>query len=133
MTPTSRRRALLGRWGLLVAYSALIFVLSSRSDLPEIERLEFPGADKIQHGVAYAVWGFLGSSAVSATWPGLSRPAVLCTAWLLGALYGASDELHQRFVPGREADPLDLAVDAAGSLLGAALHAAWRWRRERRR
>jgi VanZ family protein len=43
-----------------------------------------------------------------------------------------TDELHQSFVPGRSADPLDVLADCAGALLGIALwHGAGRWRRWR--
>jgi VanZ family protein len=37
---------------------------------------------------------------------------------LLGSLYGASDEVHQSFVPGRAADPLDWVADSAGAVAG---------------
>ena len=42
----------------------------------------------------------------------------------LGVLYAASDELHQSFVRGRHASPVDVAIDAVG--LGLGLFA---WRR----
>jgi VanZ family protein len=46
-------------------------------------------------------------------------------AWLLalalGSLYGVSDEIHQSFVRGRQADPLDWVADTLGVLAGIAL------------
>ena len=39
-------------------------------------------------------------------------------AWLLAALYGLSDEIHQAFVPNRSASWHDVALDAAGALIG---------------
>ncbi|MDH3980911.1 MAG: VanZ family protein, partial [Gammaproteobacteria bacterium] len=39
----------------------------------------------------------------------------------LTALYGVLDEFHQSFVPGRNADVLDVLADASGALLGAGL------------
>ncbi len=39
-------------------------------------------------------------------------------AWLIGALYAGSDELHQIFVPGRGPRVSDVVIDGAGLLLG---------------
>ena len=34
---------------------------------------------------------------------------------LLAAMYGVSDEFHQKFVPGRTPDVFDAAADTAGA------------------
>jgi len=39
-------------------------------------------------------------------------------AWGLATLYAMSDELHQRFVPGRTGQWEDVAIDSAGAALG---------------
>ncbi len=43
-------------------------------------------------------------------------------AWLftliIGSVYGAIDELHQKFIPGRSCDILDWLADVIGILLG---------------
>jgi len=44
---------------------------------------------------------------------------------LIAAAYGATDELHQYFVPGRQADVADLLADAIGAI--AAAGAIWAW------
>ena len=51
---------------------------------------------------------------------GLRRPAALAAlVALLGTVaWGALDEFHQSFVPGRSAAASDLAADAAGAALG---------------
>ena len=56
----------------------------------------------------------------------LSTCAVFAAAWclalprtaLLIVLFGASDEWHQSFVPGRQADVFDVLRDATGAGLG---------------
>jgi hypothetical protein len=55
------------------------------------------------------------------TWPGLGRRWGIALAFLAGHLYGASDEVHQMFVPEREADFLDMATDGLGAWVGASL------------
>ena len=44
-------------------------------------------------------------------------------AIILATAYGASDEFHQSFVPGRYADPRDILADFTGAVLGVA--AGW--------
>jgi VanZ family protein len=54
------------------------------------------------------------------------RPRAWLIALALTAVYALSDELHQSFVPGRVADPLDLLCDGFGALLALSLWAWWR-------
>ena len=49
----------------------------------------------------------------------LLQPALL--AWTFAALYAATDELHQLFVPARAGLVTDVLVDSAGALLGVLL------------
>ena len=39
----------------------------------------------------------------------------------LAFLYGLTDEIHQAFVPGREASALDVMADGAGAMIGSRL------------
>jgi hypothetical protein len=78
----------------------------------------------LEHFVGYAAYGFLWSMAFAARTRTFKTKgsAILYTVVLpavLGALVGASCELIQIYVPTRVADPLDFAIDAAGSLCGA--------------
>ena len=98
----------------VLSVMGLIFFLSS---LPssEVPGLLFPGSDKLLHGTAYAV---LATAALFAVPDGLRQRSPGWTAllvFLFSCLYGISDELHQSFVPGRDASLLDLAADAAGA------------------
>jgi VanZ family protein len=109
-------------WLPVVLYCLFIFIQSS---LPSpVSTRGVPLGDKLLHLAGYALLGALFFRAFRA-----SRPdGTLRTLWLLSALatafYGASDELHQAFVPSRSGDLLDVAADAAGAVLGAGA-AAW--------
>ena len=99
-------------WLPVVAWAALIFALSS------LETLDtgLGGVDyalrKLGHMLEYAVFGALLVRAIGRPLP----------AFLAGAAYAASDEIHQHFVPGRHGTPTDVAIDAAGVALGIALY-----------
>jgi VanZ family protein len=43
---------------------------------------------------------------------------------VLSSLYGVSDEIHQYFVPFREADLLDVLADTLGGILGVYIYQA---------
>jgi VanZ family protein len=91
--------------------AGLIFFLSSRPHLPS-PPVAFEGLDKILHA---GIYGLLALALLFADrWPSGSR------AWRWAAVvlaYGLSDELHQSFVPDRQADPLDLLADGGGAML----------------
>ena len=117
------------RWAPAALWAALIFTLSSISSLPA------PPAgftDKHAHFGTYGVfaallvWGLTNRSLARTTWV----TAALAVA--LAALYGASDEWHQSFVPGREVSALDLAADTAGAAMAAVALRAWAIIRARR-
>ncbi len=111
-------RRWLAAWAPAIVYAALIFALSSLSQPPPFVPPELLSLDKLVHLAEYAVLGALLARALRAG----GRPAarVFAGALLLGSLYGASDELHQAFVPKRTAEVRDWAADSAGAALGAA-------------
>jgi VanZ family protein len=82
------------------------------------------GADKGLHTLLYSGLGMLFARAVAGGWRGVSLKYVLFTA-CFGALYGASDELHQYFNPPRNVEILDVIADTIGSGAGAAALYAW--------
>jgi len=108
-------------WVPVVLYAGLVFWLSSQSSplpfLPE----GIWSYDKLLHASEYAVLGLLLARALRAG--GLSPARAFLGALLLGSLFGASDELHQSFVPSRSCDPRDWAADTAGAAAGAVLGA----------
>ena len=90
-----------------LALMGLIFYLSAQPsvgpDLPGWTRIV---AHFTQYALLAALW-------VWALAPSLGRRALL-TAGAISLLYAISDEYHQSFVEGRDADVLDVAADAAG-------------------
>jgi len=97
--------------------AAALWALSSQSSLP---RPPGPLAwDKLQHLIAYGALGFAaGLWMAPAFWRRRPRLALLAAA-LAGSAYGAIDEIHQHFVPGRHSSFFDWLANALGSLLGA--------------
>ncbi len=104
------------RWGPVAVYAAVLFHFSGSASLPGV----LAGVwDKALHAGAYAGLALL---VIRALHGGLGRfrPA-LAAAGALGAVaYGAFEELHQAFVPGRFASGGDLLADAVGAGLAVA-------------
>lgn len=117
-------------WGPVCAYATLIFSMSSLSHPEEsLPGFVFNLSDKVVHGIEYAVLGMLcyralrGGSVVS--W----RQHAIPMAILLASLYGASDEIHQSFVPFRDSSWLDWVADTIGAAVGVlAIHRAVNFR-----
>ncbi len=124
----------LGRTGvfaaLALAWAGAIFWASSRPNPFPFLPSGLLSADKLLHAGAYAVLAALVLGAVAS---GRRRAlgAILLAAGLATA-YGATDEWHQARVPSRQADPNDLAADAAGALAGATVAAVILRRRRAR-
>lgn len=115
-----RRVALSG--GLALLYAAAIFWESSQADpFPFVSR-SILSHDKIAHLLLYAGLAFLVRLALRGT--RLGPLAALAGAVAIASAYGATDELHQRFVPGRTCDVWDWAADTLGALVGAGAAAA---------
>jgi VanZ family protein len=100
-----------------LAYALLIFALSHQSNpLPFLPKEIFLH-DKLLHAAEYAVLGGLLVPALRMA--GLRPTAALFAAVILASFFGASDEFHQSFVPGRDADVADWMADTLGATLGA--------------
>ena len=111
-------------WAPVVVQMALIFGASSLSDPAPL--MPSGVTDKMGHFIGYAILSvlllraFAGGHLRGVTW----RTAALAVA--AATLYGVSDEFHQRFVPGRTPDVLDVLADATGASVGALLAGAFR-------
>ena len=107
----------------VLLYMGLIFYESSGPiESPALEAIP----DTVLHAAGYTVlyllafWAVHEGLAVAARRGGYWLPAMITV------LYGASDEFHQSYVPGRVASLHDLAADAAGAVLGILLVAVLR-------
>lgn len=114
----SDRKRMLVAWGPAIFCMAAIFFLSSQSKLPEPPLVG--GFDKAQHFIAYFVLGTLALRG-ALMFPLKLRIGPYIQALILASLYGASDEFHQHFVPGRTMDVRDWLADTAGALIALAL------------
>jgi VanZ family protein len=115
------------RWGPALAVMLIIFLFSSqpKGTLPDFGGVDF-WVKKFAHTLVYMglsvamLWGLRGSEAVT--------PKHALFALVLTVLYAMSDELHQRFVAGRDGQWFDVGVDTLGAMIGLALR-LWLWPR----
>jgi VanZ family protein len=107
---------LVAAWLPPVAWAALIFALSSIPDLSTGLGTWDTVLRKLAHMVEYAVLGLLVARALGRDLP----------AFLGAVAYAVTDEVHQHFVPGRHASPVDVAIDSVGIAVGVLV-----WRRVR--
>ena len=98
-------------WGPVVVWAAVIFGLSSIPSLNSGLGTWDEVLRKCAHVTEYAILGFLLFRAIGRELPAL----------LVGIAYAATDELHQHFVPGRHASPVDVLIDTVGLVIGTIL------------
>jgi VanZ family protein len=102
------RSRVLTIWMPVLAWAAVIFVFSSIPSLSSGLGVWDTVLRKGAHITEYAVLGALLYRALEREAPALAA----------GIAYAATDELHQHFVRGRHASPVDVAIDAVGIALG---------------
>jgi VanZ family protein len=95
-------------WLPVVTWAAVIFALSSVASLSTGLGTWDTVLRKGAHVTEYAILGALLYRAFKREAPALAA----------GIAYAATDELHQHFVRGRHATPVDVAIDALGVTLG---------------
>lgn len=99
--------------------AVLVILASSRSVVagPEISNI-----DKVAH---FSVYGLI-ATLVCRIRPGWrSAFAAVCIV----SAFGATDEWHQAYVPGRSPDWRDWIADTSGAALAVTLYTGWAWYR----
>ncbi|MDQ6954603.1 MAG: VanZ family protein [Mariprofundaceae bacterium] len=109
----------------LTAYCLLIFMLSAQSTLPT--PLKFPHQDKLIHATAYAIMAWLAWHAFSHHIK--SHLSLAAISIVFVSMYGITDEFHQSFVAGRNADILDWLADTIGGVCMVLTIYYWQLRR----
>ena len=118
--PVAHRPSPVALWVPVAAYMAFIFALSSISRPPATPQ----GFDKLLHSALYAGLGALFARARAGGWR-VSSLRYVAASVVFGAVYGASDELHQYFNPPRNVEALDVVADAIGAGAGSGALYAW--------
>ena len=95
-------------WLPVFAWAAVIFAFSSIPHLSSGLGVWDTVLRKGAHLTEYAILGAL-------LYRALGREAL---ALAIGIAFAATDELHQHFVRGRHASPIDVGIDAVGVALG---------------
>ena len=116
---TARDKKFLFYWFPIIIYCLIIFIQSS---YPSPETVpDLPYMDKLLHFSACAVLGALFLRAFKTTQFKNNIKLVIILSILASSFYGISDELHQYFVPCRNADIMDALADIFGSVCGVFL------------
>jgi VanZ family protein len=111
-------------WILVALYAGGIFVASSLSHPPLVSTWDLPHLDKLYHSIEYSGLTFVLIRALCLTCATRPSTAVVLWAAFLAIIYGACDELHQTFTPGRVMSVYDLMADATGAGIVAGV---WPW------
>lgn len=104
------------RWLPAAVWTGAILSVSSLPDL-DVGPPLFPGCDKVAHLIEYLILG------VTLRFWTAERGTSGGGAWAVlgGVVFAGADEVHQRFIPGRQMSLGDFVADAVGLALGYAL------------
>ncbi|HEY7147859.1 MAG TPA: VanZ family protein [Gaiellaceae bacterium] len=98
----------LSLWLPVIVWAAVIFTFSSIPSLGTGLGTWDTILRKGAHMTEYAIFGLLLLRAIGRELPALA----------IGIAYAITDEIHQEFVRGRHASPVDVLIDTAGLLIG---------------
>lgn len=129
---------------ITIAYAAMIFYLSSRSDIAvpthlfkvplmyaikdllegagiyfvtDLVEYAYAHKDKVAHMFLYFGLGVFLHMTFRSSDSSVMRKYAAPFAFIVGVLYGISDEIHQSYVPGRTSSVADLFANGLGLML----------------
>lgn len=103
----------------IIAFAQLLIASMSCVYFSSIEDIKLPDVgfvytDKLLHMGAFIIYGMSLQVALIANMQKSSSKKIRFFILLIAAIFAASDEIHQSFVPGRSADILDWLADVVG-------------------
>jgi VanZ family protein len=98
----------------------LIYIQSANPSPEQIP--SFPFVDKVLHFVAYGIMGILFYRAYQTLRIKDNIQMLMLLSVVSASLYGLSDEIHQYFVPFRDAEVTDVIADIFGAVCGVYLY-----------
>ena len=92
--------------------------MTEKQQLAMAEKIEYP-VRKAAHMTEYAILGLPSF----AFYCGILKKEMrqFLAALLTAAVYAATDEFHQYFIPGRSAEVRDVCIDTLGAAIGLAI------------
>ena len=92
--------------------------MTEKQQLTMAEKIEYP-VRKAAHMTEYAILGLLSFTFYRGILKKEKRQFL--AALLTAAVYAATDEFHQYFIPGRSAEVMDVCIDTLGASIGLAI------------
>ena len=124
ITVQSKLRNFFICWLPLVIYCLAIYIQSGQPGLKHIPDVRF--LDKFLHFGAYGLLGILFFRAYETLPLKANKTLLILLSIGSATLYGISDEIHQYFVPFRNADIMDVVANTLGSICGVYFYHLWK-------
>jgi VanZ family protein len=119
----TKLKTVLYYWFPLIIYCLAIYI---QSDLPASEHIPtFEFSDKVVHFMAYALMGVLFYRAYQTLRIKNNLRLLVLISIVSATLYGISDEIHQYYVPFRDASISDAIANMLGAICGVYLYHRW--------
>lgn len=114
-------------WLPVLVWMGVIFVGSSIGSVPRVGGKTTDAlVHRVAHVIEFAVLGALTLRAVGRGRRSTKREWTITL--IIIAVYGVSDEFHQRFTPGRSSEGIAVVFDTVGGLIGAWIYQWWQRR-----